>query len=67
MRKSKLKNVKKGQRILIPNDPEIYDVVKIGMGYDTGWKKVTYGDEDDEYLQKTFSGDGELEVTIINN
>jgi hypothetical protein len=65
MKTIQLKNAKKGQSIQLPNDSEIYNIIKIGKGYDTGWKKVTYGDEDDEDFQKTFTGDGELEVTVV--
>ena len=68
MKTIKLKSAKKGQAIKFLNESEIYNVVKIEKGYDTGWKKVTYCQEGCEYdadFHKTFSADGELQMELV--
>lgn len=66
----KLKNVRKGDIVTLPGDPTVHHVVKTGKGFDTGWKKITYVVDpdyaDDPDFHKTFTADGELEVSVSN-
>ena len=67
MKTKLLRNVRKGERIQLPNDAEIYNVLKKGKGYGTTEIKITYGESDSEdWEQKTFTGEGELEVTLVD-
>ena len=65
----KIRNVKKGDTFKLEGDPTVFIVVKVTKGYDDGWKKITYVEDedyiDDDGFHKLMSADGDLDVTVI--